>query len=315
MSNELDEKFVADDGVSSVEDPATPAGGTPKKHKADVKKAVNPTAEKVPAAPGMKEDADTEAESEIVEEVVEIEESIASIFEGMDLSEEFTSKVTLVFEAAVNEAATAKAEAVIAEKTEALETEMNESVETAVNGIVENLDSYLDYVVEEWMTENELAIEAGIKVDIAESLMAGLKGLFEEHNIDIDDETLDVVGGLEEEVEELKAEANKAIIENVELKKAIAEAKATEVFAEMAEGLTLVEQERFKVLSEKLSFDDADSYKSDLATLKESFFKKAKPVVEDVTEEEEIITEDTEVKQPLSEHSSINALLNALNTK
>ena len=313
MSNELDEKFVADDGVSSVEDPATPAGGTPKKHKADVNKKVNPTADKVAAAPGMKEDAD--AESEIVEEVVEIEESIASIFEGMDLSEEFTSKVTLVFEAAVNEAATAKAEAVIAEKTEALETEMNESVETAIDGIVENLDSYLDYVVEEWMTENELAIEAGIKVDIAESLMAGLKGLFEEHNIDIDDETLDVVGGLEEEVEELKAEANKAIIENVELKKAIAEAKATEVFAEMAEGLTLVEQERFKVLSEKLSFDDADSYKSDLATLKESFFKKAKPVVEDVTEEEEIITEDTEVKQPLSEHSSINALLNALNTK
>ena len=315
MSNELDEKFVADDGVSSVEDPATPAGGTPKKHKADVKKAVNPTAEKVPAAPGMKEDADTEAESEIVEEVVEIEESIASIFEGMDLSEEFTSKVTLVFEAAVNEAATAKAEVVIAEQIEALEAEMNESVETAIDGIVENLDSYLDYVVEEWMTENELAIEAGIKVDIAESLMAGLKGLFEEHNIDIDDETLDVVGGLEEEVEELKAEANKAIIENVELKKAIAEAKATEVFAEMAEGLTLVEQERFKVLSEKLSFDDADSYKSDLATLKESFFKKAKPVVEDVTEEEEIITEDTEVRQPLSEHSSINALLNALNTK
>lgn len=313
MSNELDEKFVADDGVSSVEDPATPAGGTPKKHKADVKKAVNPTAEKVPAAPGMKEDAD--AESEIVEEVVEIEESIASIFEGMDLSEEFTSKVTLVFEAAVNEAATAKAEVVIAEQIEALEAEMNESVETAIDGIVENLDSYLDYVVEEWMTENELAIEAGIKVDIAESLMAGLKGLFEEHNIDIDDETLDVVGGLEEEVEELKAEANKAIIENVELKKAIAEAKATEVFAEMTEGLTLVEQERFKVLSEKLSFDDADSYKSDLATLKESFFKKAKPVVEDVTEEEEIITEDTEVKQPLSEHSSINALLNALNTK
>ena len=315
MSNELDEKFVADDGVSSVEDPATPAGGTPKKHKADVNKKVNPTADKVAAAPGMKEDADTEAESEIVEEVVEIEESIASIFEGMDLSEEFTSKVTLVFEAAVNEAATAKAEVVIAEQIEALEAEMNESVETAIDGIVENLDSYLDYVVEEWMTENELAIEAGIKVDIAESLMAGLKGLFEEHNIDIDDETLDVVGGLEEEVEELKAEANKAIIENVELKKAIAEAKATEVFAEMAEGLTLVEQERFKVLSEKLSFDDADSYKSDLATLKESFFKKAKPVVEDVTEEEEIITEDTEVKQPLSEHSSINALLNALNTK
>jgi len=316
MSNELDEKFVADDGVSSVEEPATPAGGAPKKKKADVNKAVNPTAEKVPAAPGMKEEADAEADAEeIVEEVIEIEESIAAMFEGMDLSEEFTSKVTLVFEAAVNEAATLKADKIVAEQVEQITVDMQEAVEDSVEGIVENLDSYLDYVVEEWMTENELAIEAGIKVDMAESLMSGLKGLFEEHNIDVDEETLDVVGGLEEEVEQLKAEANKAITENVELKKEIAKANAAEVFAEMAEGLTFVEQERFKVLSEKLSFDDADSYKSNLETLKESFFKKATPIVEEVTEEEEIITEDTEVKQPLSEHSSINALLASLNAK
>ena len=143
--------------------------------------------------------------------------------------------------------------------------------------------------------------------------MDGLKGLFEEHNIAVDEETLDVVAGLEEEIETLKADANKAIVENVELKKAADAQTAAGVFAEVTEGLTLVEQERFKVLSEKLAFDDVDSYKSDLATLKESFFKKAKPVVEEVTEEEAIITEDTEVKQPLSEHRTINALLADLN--
>jgi regulator of replication initiation timing len=143
--------------------------------------------------------------------------------------------------------------------------------------------------------------------------MDGLKGLFEEHNIDVDEETLDVVAGLEEEIETLRADANKAIVENVELKKAADAQTASGVFAEMTEGLTLVEQERFKVLSEKLAFDNVDSYKSDLATLKESFFKKAKPVVEEVTEEEAIITEDTEVKQPLSEHSTINALSAYLN--
>jgi hypothetical protein len=317
MSNDLDEKFVEKSGgagvpAAEVMDPATPAGGVHKKKKADVNKKVDPTADKVAAAPMQAEESEVETD-EIVEEVIEVAESIATIFEGMDLSEEFTAKATMVFEAAVNEAATAKADAVIVEKTEVLEASMQTALDESVEQMLENLDSYLDYVVEEWMSENEIAIEAGIKVEMAESLMDGLKGLFEEHNIDVDEETLDVVAGLEEEIETLRADANKAIVENVELKKAADAQTASGVFAEMTEGLTLVEQERFKVLSEKLAFDDVDSYKADLATLKESFFKKAKPVVEEVTEEEAIITEDTEVKQPLSEHSTINALSAYLN--
>lgn len=317
MSNELDEKFVEKSGgagvpAAEIMDPATPAGGVHKKKKADVNKKVDPTAEKVAAAPMQAEDSEVDSD-EIVEEVIEVAESIATIFEGMDLSEEFTAKATMVFEAAVNEAASVKAEAVIVETELALEESMQEALEESVEGMLENLDSYLDYVVEEWMTENEVAIEAGIKVEMAESLMDGLKGLFEEHNINVEEETLDVVAELEEEIETLKADANKAIVENVELKKARDASTASAVFAEMTEGLTLVEQERFKVLSEKLAFDDVDSYKSDLETLKESFFKKAKPLVEEAAEEEALITEDTEVKQPLSEHSTINALLADLN--
>jgi len=317
MSNELDEKFVEKSGgagvpAAEIMDPATPAGGVHKKKKADVNKKVDPTADKVAAAPMQAEESEVDSD-EIVEEVIEVAESIATIFEGMDLSEEFTAKATMVFEAAVNEAASVKADAVIVEKTTALEESMQEALEESVEGMLENLDSYLDYVVEEWMTENEVAIEAGIKVEMAESLMDGLKGLFEEHNINVEEETLDVVAELEEEIETLKANANKAIVENVELKKARDASTASAVFAEMTEGLTLVEQERFKVLSEKLAFDDVDSYKSDLETLKESFFKKAKPLVEEAAEEEAIITEDTEVKQPLSEHSTINALLADLN--
>tara|TARA_R110001606_G_scaffold9155_4_gene39919 strand:+ start:7533 stop:8492 length:960 start_codon:yes stop_codon:yes gene_type:complete len=317
MSNELDEKFVEKSGgagvpAAEIMDPATPAGGVHKKKKADVNKKVDPTADKVAAAPMQAEESEVDSD-EIVEEVIEVAESIATIFEGMDLSEEFTAKATMVFEAAVNEAASVKADAVIVEKTTALEESMQEALEESVEGMLENLDSYLDYVVEEWMTENEVAIEAGIKVEMAESLMDGLKGLFEEHNINVEEETLDVVAELEEEIETLKANANKAIVENVELKKARDVSTASAVFAEMTEGLTLVEQERFKVLSEKLAFDDVDSYKSDLETLKESFFKKAKPLVEEAAEEEALITEDTEVKQPLSEHSTINALLADLN--
>ena len=313
MSNDLEEKFVSDDGVSSVEAPATAAGGAVKKNKADVKKTVDAKADKVKAAPMQAEEA-TDDEAEIVaEEVIEFDESIATMFEGMDLSEEFTSKVTLVFEAAVNEAATKRSDTMVAEKVEALTLQMQESADETVANIVENLDSYLDYVVEEWMTGNNLAIEAGIKVEMAESLMDGLATLFEEHNIEINEDTIDVVAGLEEEVAELKAGANKAITENVTLAKEIASLKASAAFEEMTEGLTLTQVERLKVLSEKLAFDNLDAYKSDLTTLKESFFAKSKPLVEEVNDEEEIMVESTEVKAPVSEYSNINALLEGFN--
>jgi len=323
MSNELDEMKVAGTGGAGVPpaesaEPTNAAGGAIAKKKADVKKSADPKAEKVDAVtPGqgaVKEEAEADSEV-VVEEVVEIEESIQAMFEGMDLSEDFKSKVTLVFEAAVNEAATAKAEAVIAEKTEALETEMKESVDSAVESIVANLDSYLDYVVEEWMKENELAIETGVKVEMAESLMDGLKSLFEEHNIDVSEETVDVVAGLEEEVEELKAATNAAINENVTLAKEIASLKAEHVFNEMTEDLTITQRERLKVLSEKLDISDMEEYKSDLNTLKESFFAGKKVIAEEVEEEQEIITEETEVKRPASEHSSINAIVEALNAR
>lgn len=313
--SELDEKFVADDGVSSVEEPVTPEGGAIKKKKADVKKSVDPKADKVDVAPGMKEEAETEEEA-IVEEVVVIEESIQAMFEGMDLSEEFKSKVTLVFEAAVNEAASAKAEAMVAEQVEALEAEMQESIQTSVDSIVENLDSYLDYVVEEWMQENAVAIEAGIKVEMAESLMAGLKGLFEEHNIEVNEETVDVVAQLEAELAEAREAANQAINEAVALEKELTAVAAEKVFEEVCEDLTITQRERMKVLSEKLAFESPEEYASDLQTLKESFFAKKKAIVEDVSaEEEEIVVEETAPKKPASEHYTINALVEALNTR
>ena len=319
MSQELDEKVVAGTGGEGVKPAETPEpvageGGTVAKKKADVKKAADPNADKVDAVtPGQGKVAE---EAEVEEEVIiEHETSIAAMFEGMDLAEDFKSKVTLVFEAAVNDAATAKANAIVEEKTAELEAEMNESVQASVDQIVENLDSYLDYVVEEWMKENELAIETGVKVEMAESLMDGLKSLFEEHNIDVNEETVDVVAGLEEQAEELKTAANEAINESVALKAEIASLKAERVFEEMTEDLTITQRERLKVLSEKLDAANIDEYKTDLATLKESFFAKAAVIVEEASEEEEIITEETAPKAPVSDYSSINALVNALNSR
>jgi hypothetical protein len=313
--SELEEKFVADDGVSTVPSSVTPAGGEIKKKMADVKKAVDPKAGTVQKPP-MSEEEDFDDVEVIEEEIISVEESIASMFEGVDLSEEFKSKVSLVFETAVREATKAKVEEATSALEEQFQTELEESVSQAIEEIVENLDSYLDYVVKEWMEENEVAIESGVKVEMAESLMDGLRDLFSEHNINIDEETVDVVAGLEEQVLEITNQANEAINENIELTKQIASLKAEIVFEEVSEGLTVSQKERLKSLSEKLDFDDLDSYATDLNTLRESFFKSKKTqVINENADEDEIVTEETAPKKPVSQYSTVNAIVEALNHK
>jgi len=314
MSNDLEEKFVSDDGVSSVPSPVTPAGGEIKKRRADVKKAVHPKTEKVTMAEEEDLDEDGTIEEEAVEEV-SIEESVAAIFEGMDLSEDFKAKATMVFEAAVNEAASAKAAAIAEQLEEEFEVKLTESVNEAMEEIVENLDSYLDYIVSEWMEENTVAIESGIKVEMAESFMEGLKNLFAEHNVEIDEETVDVVAALEEQVAELEETANDVINENIELAKMVASLQADQVFNEISEGLTVSQKERLKVLSEKLDVNDLDEYASDLSTLKESFFKKkasSNVIAEETTADEPLLTEET---APASGYASVNAIVKALNSR
>jgi hypothetical protein len=310
----LEEKFVSDDGISTAPSPVTPAGGEIKKKLADVKKAADPKAGAV-GKPPMSEEEEIDADEVIEEEMISVEESIASMFEGVDLSEEFKSKVSLVFETAVREATKARVEEAVSTLEEEFQVKLEESVNEAMEEIVENLDSYLDYVVKEWLEENEVAIESGIKVEMAESLMDGLKNLFSEHNINIDEETVDVVAGLEEQVQELTDQANQAINENIELVKEIASLKAEMVFEEVSEGLTVSQKERLKSLSEKLDFDDLKAYETDLNTLRESFFKTKKTqTINENVEEDEIVTEEI-VKKPVSQYSTVNAIVEALNNR
>lgn len=276
MAENLEEKKMSADGQSSVEDPVTGAGGeaTQSKTGADTKKKVDPSADTI--ADGVtKVTKNAEKAVEFAEEA-ELEEAvgISGLFEGLDLSEDFKAKAELVFEAAVNEAATLKAQAIV----EAVESDLKEQFDTALNEsldeIVENLDSYLDYVVKEWMKENEVAIETGIKVEMAESFMDGLKELFYEHNVQIDEETVDVVAELEEELAAAKEAANRAINESIEINEELQTLRAERTFATMTEGLSSSQVERFRVLSEKLDNTDIVSYEKDLSTIKESFFKK-----------------------------------------
>lgn len=286
-----------------VMEPVTGAGGEIKKRKGDVMKDVDPKADTVDVvAPGNK----------VVKEDAEGADSFASLFEGMDLTEDFKSKLSLVFEAAVNEVATAKANEIAESLEEEFQAQLEESVNEAMEDIVENLDNYLDYVVAEWMEENKIAIEAGIKVEMAESFMEGLKSLFYEHNVAIDEETIDVVADLEEELAIMEEKANAAINESIELAEEVKALRAEQVFNEMTEGLTTTQVERFRILSEKLNFEDLESYEDDLATLKESFFKaKAPVIVEEV--EEEVLTEETAPKK-LSSYDSVNALAAAISS-
>jgi hypothetical protein len=313
MSEQDLQEFKADhsggDVVKGAEvpDPVVPAGGAIKPKLADVKKSVDPKADKLGAASGVTPE---------VKEDVDASESFDSLFEGLDLSEDFKGKLSLVFEAAVNEASTAKANEITASLEEEFAVQLEESVNEAMEEIVENLDNYLDYIVSEWMEENAVAIESGIKVQMAESFMEGLKGLFYEHNVEIDEETIDIVADLEEEIASLKEEVNKTINANIELSEAVEMLQAEKIFEELSEGLTTSQKERFRVLSEKLDVSDINSYSSDLSTLKESFFKSKAPVITESAaddEENEIMLEETAPKK-VSAYDSVNAIVNALNS-
>ena len=298
-------KFVADDGgQSSVPAPVTPAGGTDK----IVDKKNND--EKIQKLKKVKESEEIDGDVEIV-----IEESIQNMFEGMDLSEEFKDKVSVVFEAAVHERVSLKTESIKESLEAEFETQLQESVNSKMSEVVDNLDSYLGYVVEQWMSENEIAIETGIKVEMAESLMGGLKDLFSEHNIDVSEETVDIVAGLEEEVSSLTTKANDTISENIRLNSEIEKLNSDKVFDEMTESLTVSQRERLKNLAESLNSSDIADYSKNLQTLKESFFAESSVKKDAVDEESEILIEETEIKKPASDHGMINALVEALNTR
>ena len=310
-----DKMVKADDGISEVPAPSAPEGGKaeldPKK-----KKATADSMEKVKA-----EEVEQDQEEEVVEEIV-VETSVASLFEGEELSEEFKNKIEIVFEAAVSERVAKETLAIEENLTKTLEHELQESITERVDEIIENLDKYLDYVVKEWMEENEVAIEAGIKVEMAESFMGGLKDLFEQHNVEVDEETFDAVASLEEEIENLKNEANELVETNIKLQKMLDEDAAEDIFVEMTEGLTDVQEERFRTLAESLNKSDLEAYAKSLKVIKESFFVESTEeftstgsvLKDNLGDEEEVVIEE-DVQAPASEYSSINALVEALNTR
>ena len=249
MSEVLHEEDFKVPGVNaSVAGPVDPAGGK------DSSKAAKKDA-------GMP-----------MEKLKAVQEDLAALFDGSELSEDFREKATVIFEAAINE----KVSGVVASLEEQYEARLTEEVGAIEEALVEKIDSYLDYVVEQWVEENKLAIESGIKAEVVESFMEGLKGLFTEHYVDAPQEKLDILAQTADEVEDLKAKLSASINENIELSKKLESAEAEKAFVEVSEGLAATQIEKLRTLAEGLEYADVSSYKKKLGMIKESYFAAKK---------------------------------------
>jgi hypothetical protein len=235
----------------------------------------------------MKEE-ETEVEGEEIAETTDSEMEIdlsadvkALVSSDADLSEEFKDKAAMIFETAVKTR--------IQEQTKILEARYEEKLsvetETVKEAMVEKVDSYLNYVVEEWMKENELAVERGIRTEIAEDFITGLKDLFKEHYIDVPEEKYNVLDDLTTQNKKLEEKLNNEISKNVDLTKSVSESAKERAIAEIATDLADTEKEKFEKMAENVEYDSADKFREKLETIKESYFPKSK-IVEATSKDE-----------------------------
>ena len=222
----------------------------------------------------------------------EVDEHMNAMVAGQDdLSEEFKTKAATVFESAVNSKVKEIAETMDADYNNKLEQESAKAKEE----LTEKVDSYLSYVVEEWMKENEIALERGIKGEIAEDFISGLKKLFSEHYIDVPDEKYDVLEAQATKIEDLEKKLNEQIEKNVELNKDNADKTKNEVMAEVANDLADTQKEKFAKLAEEIEYSNAEDFKKKCETIKESYFgqkKEATESLDDVAADGETSNED-----------------------
>lgn len=201
----------------------------------------------------------------------QMDQDVGALLSGEELSEEFKTKATTIFESAV----IARSQSLMEEVEEALYEEFEVAVESVKEDLAKKLDDYINYMAEEWFKENQLAIEKGLRSEIVEDFIRGLKGLFEEHYIDIPDEKIDVVEELTTKVEELETSVNEEISRNVEMKKQINEFKKNEAIHTVCEGLTQTQVEKLKSLAESVEFTTEEEFGRKLETLVDSYFQQS----------------------------------------
>ena len=213
------------------------------------------------------------SEEETTQEEYNVEEDVNALLGGEELSEEFREKAKVIFEAALNSK--------VKEIQEALEVQYAEKLAEEKEGLkdvlTERVDAYLEYVCEEWMTENELAIDHGLKTEMTESFLSGMKGLFEEHYVTIPEEKYDVLESMVEKLDEMETKLNEQIDKNIGLNKRLAETTADSILDQISEGLAVTQKEKLASLAESVEFESEEEYREKLETLKESYFSSKAP--------------------------------------
>ena len=243
----------------------------------------------------MEDEMEEEEEEMKPKKKVSMKEHLGTLFSDEDLSEEFRSKAETVFEAAVNL------------RIDEIRSELNEEFEGKLEEtkaeMADKLDQYLSYVVENWMKENEVAIEAGIKTDVTESFMAGLKDLFETHYVTMPDESYDLIEGLNNKIDDLESKLNESTEKNLQLSEGLVKAQCEALYEAAAKDLTQSDEAKFRGLVESLDFDNVEDFNDKLSTLKENFFDGEEtvtsPLVEEIaTSEEDALKEESNDMSP-----------------
>jgi hypothetical protein len=220
----------------------------------------------------VSEEADEETVAEALETYeVDMAEHVNALLEGEDLSEEFQAKATTIFEAAVK----AKLEEEVALLEQAYAETLEERVEEIMEELASNVDDYLNYVVEQWIAENEVAVESALRSELTEDFISGLRALFAEHYIDVPEEEVQVVEELSSTVEELEAKLNEEIQRNVELTSMLAESRKVELAAQVCEGLTDTQTQKLLALVENVEYTDDETFVNKISTLRENYFPVA----------------------------------------
>ena len=321
------ENYKPDDDSAKLKDPAATL--------AQVKDIVNAKAAKAeeaePEGDVIEEEPKAEATDEVVaeeetseeevvaeqetseEEVIEEEETydvqddVKALLEGEELSEDFQKKATTIFETAIK----SKVAAIKEELQESYAVALVEELDEIKKGLTERVDSYLEYVCDEWFQENALQVETGLKSEMTESFLEGMKGLFEEHYVTVPEEKYDVLNSMVDKLDEMEGKLNEQIDRNVALNRRLAESNADGGFATVAEGLADTQKEKLATLAENVEFESETDYREKLETLKESYFPSKASAPKNTSEN---LSEEVSTEEVISEEATprMQAYLNVL---
>ena len=233
-------------------------------------------------------------EEVVAEDSIDIEEDVEALLAGEELSEEFQEKARTIFETAIK----AKVAEMKEEVQKQYENALVEEISTIKEELTDRVDAYLEYVADEWMSDNQIAIEKGLKTEMTESFLTGMKSLFEEHYVTIPEEKYDVLSTMVEKLDEMEDKLNEQIERNIALNQRLAESVADVIFSEVCEGLALSQKDKLASLAENVEFDSEDNYREKLVTLRDSYFPESTSAQRD--ESDTISEQTTETKEPVS---------------